>query len=119
MPRDHYVAETYLKHFVGKTGMLHAYRKTDGKKFPCHPSDICHEWDGDIIPDFLDNPKLLGEYRKIFEPVWNPVLQQLQAGTVSFPDKVALAGYIGNLLVCTPAWRSIGIEGYNFARRNI
>jgi hypothetical protein len=114
MPRDHYVAETYLKHFVGKSGMLYAYMKSDGKKFPCHPKDICHEWDGDIIPDFLSNPQSLAKYRKIFEPVWNPALNELQAGRVSPAEKIALSGYIANLLVCTPPWRRIGIEGHDF-----
>jgi hypothetical protein len=94
--------------------MLYAYKKSDAKQFPCHPTDICHEWDGDVIPDFLSNPRSLAEYRKIFEPVWNPALTELQAGRVSPAEKIALSGYMGNLLVCTPTWRRIGIEGHNF-----
>jgi hypothetical protein len=35
MGRDHYVAETYLKHFAGSNGMLYAYRKSNLKHFPC------------------------------------------------------------------------------------
>ncbi len=35
--KDHYVAETYLRHFAGPLGMLRAYRKSDGTTFPCWP----------------------------------------------------------------------------------
>lgn len=110
MPRDHYVAETYLKHFVGNDGLLHVYQKHDGKYFPSRPRDICHEWNGDLIEEFLSTPDLLGRYRKIFEPIWNPALAELQAGRASPGEKMAIAGYWANLLVCTPAWRRIGLE---------
>ncbi len=61
MAKDHYVAKTYLEHFLGSgETLLHAYRKSDGKYFPCRPKDICREWNGDIVPDFLSNPNLLG-----------------------------------------------------------
>lgn len=113
MPRDHYIAETYLKHFLGNDGFLHVYRKSDGKYFPARPRDICHEWDGDIIQEFLANPNLLGEYRNLFEPAWNPAVAQLASGRVSREDKLAISGYLANLLVCTPAWRRISIKGNN------
>jgi hypothetical protein len=54
-PKDHYIAQTYLKRFVGKNGFLQAYRKSDGKTFPCRPYDISHEADGDIIPNFMED----------------------------------------------------------------
>ncbi len=66
MPRDHYIAQTYLKHFVGTDGMLHAYTKPDVRYFPCHPKDICHEWEGDIMRDFLSDPNLLGKVPQDF-----------------------------------------------------
>ena len=113
MARDHYIAETYLKHFVGNDRLLHVYRKSDGKYFPSRPRDICHEWDGDIISDFLSTPTLLGDYRKIFEPAWNPALEELKTGKISAAEKLAIAGYWANLLVCTPAWRRVAIESHN------
>jgi hypothetical protein len=112
MPRDHYIAETYLKHFLGNDGFLHVYRKSDGKYFPARPRAICHEWDGDIIQDFLANPKMLGDYRRLFEAAWNPAVTQLATGRVSRENKLAIAGYLANLLVCTPhARRLVGALG--------
>ena len=113
MSRDHYVAETYLKHFAAPDGRLHVYRKSDGKYFPCRPKDICHEWNGDTISGFLTNENMLGDYRKIFEPSWNPALQELQEGRVSPSEKLAIAGYWANLMVCTPAWLRVGLKTYN------
>ncbi len=71
MPHDHYVAQTYLRHFADPGGMLHVYRKADGKCWRRSPKSVCNEWDGDLIRDFLKNECLLGEYRAIFEPPWN------------------------------------------------
>jgi hypothetical protein len=113
MPRDHYVASTYLKHFIGPSGMLQAYRKSDGVTFPCHPNDVCHEMDGDKIPDFLKNENLLGEYRSLFEPSWNSALNDLSSGRLTPETKMAISGYCANLMACTPAWRRVGVDTYN------
>ncbi|MGP0001312.1 MAG: DUF4238 domain-containing protein [Acetobacteraceae bacterium] len=107
MARDHYVAQTYLKHFAGSDGMLRAYRKSDGKRFPCRPSDVCHEWNGDIIADFLSDPTALARYRKIFEPAWNPAIKELGKGQISNANKLAIAGYWSNLLAFTPTCRRL------------
>ncbi len=93
--------------------MLHAYRKSNGEYFPCHPKAICHEWNGDIIDNFLTNSNLLGEYRKIFEPMWKPAMEELKAGRISPNDKMVAAGYWANLLLCTPAWRRVGIKSHS------
>lgn len=63
MANDHFIAQTYLKHFgdPAKGGMLNAYRKSDAKQFPCWPADVCHEWDGDLNPEWLKEPALLGQ----------------------------------------------------------
>lgn len=45
MPKDHCVADTYLKHFIGDGKMLNVYRKSNGVYFPCHPNDICRGLD--------------------------------------------------------------------------
>src|SRR5258708_36513030 len=103
MANDHFVAKTYLKHFTGSSGMLHVYRKYDRKTFPSTPSDICHEWNGDIIEDFLSIPTTLGDYREIFGRHWNSSLETFEAGSFTAESKLAIAGYWANLLVCTPA----------------
>lgn len=87
MARDHYVAKTYLKHFAGSDGMLRAYRKSDGARFPCRPGDVCHEWNGDLIEDFLCDPTALAKYRKFFEPAWNPAIKEWPLA--AFPEKAS------------------------------
>jgi hypothetical protein len=69
MSNDHFVAQTYLKHFgdASRGDIMYAYRKSNGDEFPCHPRAVCHEWDGDLNP-LLAPPQLLGDYRKLFEP---------------------------------------------------
>jgi hypothetical protein len=113
MARDHYVAQTYLRHFVAYDGMLRAYRKSDGNRFPCRPSDVCHEWNGDIIEDFLSDPTALARYRKIFEPAWNPAIKELNAGRISNTNKLAIAGYWSNLLVFTPTCRRLDVGAHD------
>jgi hypothetical protein len=119
MPRDHYVAQTYLRHFADPDGMLHVYRKAEGKYWRCSPKDVCHEWDGDIIRDIVKNEKMLGAYRAIFEPRWNDAITDLKKSICGAAVKMAIAGYRANLLVSTPAWtrRGIKMHGYNALHR--
>jgi hypothetical protein len=113
MANDHYVARTYLKHFAGEPGKLRAYRKSDGKTFPCAPKDICKELDGDTIRDFLTDDKYLGKYRATFEAGWNPAIEALQKRVVDRDTKLHIAGYWANLLVGTPTWKRVGTDLYN------
>jgi hypothetical protein len=114
MSNDHFIARTYLKHFGDPKarGMLHAYRKTDGKEFPCWPKDVCHEWEGDLNDAFPDNPGMLGDYRKIFEPLWNPAVKTILEGSIGREEKFIVSAYMANLMVCTPAWRRVGQKIY-------
>jgi len=107
MPRDHYIAQTYLRPFAGPGGMLHVYRKSDGKYWRSNPKGVCHEWDGDLIRDFLKNERLLGDYRAIFEPPWNDAVKDIENGVLDAAIKMAVAGYWANLMVCTPAWTRV------------
>jgi hypothetical protein len=66
MAQDHYIAQTYLKHWAGHEGRLHAYRKSRPHEFQCWPYDVCREWNGDLNPYFKKNPSLLGDFQKIF-----------------------------------------------------
>jgi hypothetical protein len=110
MPKDHFVAQTYLKHFADASGFLQVCRKSDSLVFPARPEAICHELAGDIIPDFLENPKHLGEYRKLFEPHWNDAVSELSARRWSPDIKLAISGYLANLMVCTPAMTRVFLE---------
>lgn len=87
--------------------MLNAYSKSDNSSFPCWPKDVCHEWDGDLNPAIVIRPELLGDYRKIFEPHWNPSIASILAGKLSANDKFVVSAYMANIMVCTPAWRRV------------
>jgi hypothetical protein len=105
MAHDHFVAQTYLKRWLHpQSGKLHGYGKQSGKEFRCAPKDVCHAWDWDVNPYFKDNPQLLGEYRKIFEPQWNPTVTAVRSGQISAEGKFVLAGYWALLTTCTPTW---------------
>lgn len=111
MTRDHYVAQTYLKHWVHPTTKsLHGYSKSAEKEFPCSTRDVCQEWNWDTNPRFKDNPQLLADFRKMFEPQWNPTIGAIRAGSLSVDDRFALAGYWAQLTTCTPAWHKNAVE---------
>lgn len=113
MANDHYVARTYLKHFAGEAEKLHAFRKADGKSFPCAPKDICHELDGDVIPHLLTDERYLGKFRATFEKEWNVAVAAVEAKTPSDSDKLHIAGYWANLMICTPTFKRVGTDLLN------
>lgn len=116
MAEDHFIARTYLKHFgdAKNGGQLYGYRKADGKQFPCWPGDVCWEWEGDLNPAWLGRcPNLLGEFRKIFEPLWNTAVETLLLDACPREHRLAISGYVANLMTCTPAWRRVGIQVYS------
>jgi hypothetical protein len=115
MSNDHFVARTYLANFGDDAngGMLNAYRKSDGRQFPCWPADVCSEWNGDLNPKWLKGREdLLGQFRSMFEPLWNAAVKDLLAGTPSATHKFAISGFVANLMTCVPAWRRIGAKIY-------
>ena len=115
MANDHFVAQTYLKRFAQPRGtQLHGYSKSKLTEFPCWPKDVCREWDGDLVPEFLSNPAGLGEFRKLFEPHWNTALDcLLEDCDAGGQVKLAIAGYAANLLGSTPAMRRVTVESHN------
>ncbi len=113
MARDHFVAQTYLKHWCDpRTNRLRGYKKAVDENFPCSPKDVCHEWNWDINPLFKDNPGLLADFRRIFEPHWNPTIGAVRSGSLSSAYKFALAGYWALLTTCTPVWHAHAVEVY-------
>lgn len=114
MPQDHFVAQTYLKHFgdPNRDGMLNAYRKRDGHQFPCWPNDVCREWDGDLN-DLLTEKSLLGDFRQMVEPYWNESVANAESGRPTYHDKFVIAMYMAHLMTCTPAWRRVGVSHHN------
>jgi hypothetical protein len=113
MAKDHFVAQTYLKHWRNpRSDKLHGYSKSTDKNFPCSTKDVCHEWNWDSNPRFQDNPELLADFRKMFEPQWNPAIEALRSRSLSSEDKFMLAGYWAQLTTCTPTWHANAVELY-------
>jgi hypothetical protein len=114
MANDHFVAQTYLKHFgdASRGGILHGYQKSTGRNFPCWPYDVCREWEGDLNP-VLIKPALLGDFRMLFEPRWDAAIAALHSRKLGAEDRFAISGYFANLMVCTPAWRRVAATTYN------
>src|SRR3981189_1254075 len=113
MAKDHFVAQTYLKHWCYRqTNKLRGYKKAVDENFPCSPNDVCHEWNWHINPLFKDNPALLADFRRIFEPQWNPTIGTVRTGRLSSEDKFVLAGYWALLTTCTPTWHAHAVEVY-------
>jgi hypothetical protein len=114
MAEDHYVAQTYRGHWCDPKNdlPLQAYRKSDLKHFPCWPRDVCYEWDGDLVPEYLTDPTLLGKFRKLFEPPWKPIVERIGAGIIGAEDKVVLSAAWAHFFLCTPAQRAIIKDTY-------
>jgi hypothetical protein len=105
MAKDHFVAQTYLRQWVDPaTEKMRGYGKRTGKEFPCATENVCREWNWDVNPRFENNPRLMDDYRKIFEPQWRPAVSAVRSGQMSIDDRFALAGYWALLTTCTPSW---------------
>lgn len=110
MANDHYVAQTYLRHFGDppESGRLYGYLKGSGKEFPCRTKDVCREWDGDINEEWITSrPELRGDFRKIAEPNYNPALAALIKGEPSPTDRFVISAMAATLMTCTPAWTRV------------
>jgi hypothetical protein len=112
MAYDHFIAQTYLRHFLSGREQLRVYRKS-GKPSRGHwPQSICGEINGDLVSDFLANPNHIGELRKLFEPRWNSALAALEARNMSADMKFVVAGFMSNLLGATPTSTRLTLESY-------
>jgi hypothetical protein len=111
MALDHYVARTCLKHWCDKSSgrPLRAYRKSDGKQFPCWPGDVCTEPDGDVSP-YLSKPDALGQFRKLWEPHWNGAVDGFRRGEVTGDNKFVLSLGWASIMATTPTMTGIGAE---------
>ncbi len=114
MTKDHFIAQTYLKHWCdpGKKPPLQAYRKCNLKPFRSSPRNVCHEWDGDLIREYFTDPALLGKFRKIFEPPWKRIVERIDAGIVNAEDKLVLSAAWAHFVLCLPAQRAITKDIY-------
>ncbi len=106
MPRDHYIAQTYLKHFIDPKlkSLLHAYRKSDLKHFTPTTKDICVEENWDSNPYFQE-PRAVDQFLKLIEPKWNRGVNDI-AELLRYEEvKFFMAGYIAVMASCSPTAR--------------
>lgn len=52
-------------------------------------------------------PEMLGEYRKLFEPKWNPVVEELNKRNADRSSRLLVALCFANMVTCVPAWRRV------------
>lgn len=106
---DHFVSQTYLSHFVGKTGQLTPYYKDGyvvvGK--PKWPKSICYELDGDLNT-YFDDPRVLDTYLRPIETAWASNVASLRARTLIARERFEVALYIAYLRTCNPVAKRLG-----------
>ena len=105
MDKDHYVAQTYLKHFKAKgiSKRVNAIRKSDLKILEgVHVKEICQLANWSYSPYHQSNPRFAEDYLKIFEPQWNECIKTLKKDTFNLKTKNYMAGYLAFLRACTP-----------------
>lgn len=106
---DHYVSQTYLRHFANPNGDIVPYYKNAqvvvGK--PKRPKSICFETEGDTNK-YFQNPRLLDEFLPAFENPWNNNIASLENGFLDKNIKFELAGYIAFLRSCSPTAKRLG-----------
>lgn len=81
---DHYVSQTYLRHFSCYKNHVFVYRKKTGakrKKGPEKIKKICGEQGWDIC-HHLENVYALREFLNIIEPAWNLFIQSIKNETL-------------------------------------
>ena len=114
--KQHYVPQFYLNQFIDEKGFLHCYKKTDGKRFPAHTSDICFREYGYEVESSVGTQKFLlpNEIEKMFcslEREYSLVLQRIV-------DKCLLNAN-GMALICTSKEKEVLASMVaNFISRN-
>ncbi|HAW6249041.1 TPA: DUF4238 domain-containing protein [Legionella pneumophila] len=81
---DHYVAQTYLRHFICYKNHVFVYRKKTGTKRSKGPEkikNICHKQGWDIC-QHLDNVYALREFLNVIEPAWNLFIKSIKDETL-------------------------------------
>lgn len=105
MTDDHYVAQTYLKHFHTKDSerCVNAILKPTLKELNgVNTRNICQSSNWNTIPCVKDNPRVVEEYLQLFEPKWNDCVKKLETNEFNQDVKYLMAGYIVFLRACTP-----------------
>lgn len=111
MALDHYVSQVHLKRFYAPSlsgKKMYAFRKADGLNFHCGSEDVCRIDNGNTN-SYLNNPRLIEDFAKIFEPRYNWACANLQSGKID-PDAVfAIAGFVAFVMCCSPTGMRLAV----------
>lgn len=109
--KDHYVAQTYLRHFTNSKGKLHPYYKsstpTIGK--PKTPKQVCWVADGDYNKH-LPDPRVLDTFLAPIENHWNQFVEELDEQKNYLENKYLISVYMAFLRTWTPTAKRLQIE---------
>jgi hypothetical protein len=114
MAKDHYVAQTYLKSFsiANKEGFVNVVRKNNLQRLNEIPvKSICYKIDWNSNEYFSENPRLVEDFLKQFEPKWNDCVQRVSDDTYNTITKYLISGYLAYLRACTPTAMRLGASG--------
>lgn len=114
--KDHYIAQTYLRSFSikGTTRCVNAIRKTDLTILNNIPiGSVCYKVNWSTNPYFLENPRVVEDYLRIFEPKWANCTKMLADGKFDSEIKYFMSGYIAYLRTCTPTAIRLGQGTYS------
>jgi len=114
MPKDHYVAQTYLKHFSidEKYGYVNVIRKSNLQRLDSIPTtSICSKTNWSNNEYFPENPRAVEDFLKLFEPKWAKNVQKIANNTYDIKTKYFMSGYIAYLRACTPTAVRLGTNG--------
>lgn len=106
-PKDHYVAETYLKHFTNNEDKVWTYSKKWLKAYEKSPAAICYELGGSDNP-YLDRDRAIEDYLRPIENNWKNSVRFLASSNDSLSHeyldaKIVVASYMAYLMFHTPA----------------
>jgi hypothetical protein len=104
MPLDHYVSQVHLKNFYAPAlgELLHAFRKSDSKKFSARTQDVCRVPDHNTNP-FLQQPRAIEDFLKGVEPKYNTSLEKIRNDKIDHECIHCIAGFVAYVVTCSPA----------------
>lgn len=109
--KDHYVAQTYLKHFANSDGKLYPYYKSSkpivGKTKT--PKQVCWLANGDYNKH-LPDPRVLDKFLVPIENRWNQFVDELDGQKNFLENKYLISMYMAFLRVWTPTAKRLHID---------
>lgn len=110
MPKDHYIAQTYLRQFLDPTrkGQLNCYRKPDGTHFTPPTDKVCCEEGWDTNPFFPKDDRVIENFLQVIEPQWTNSINDIHDLPNLPESKYLMAGYLAVMAACSPTAVRLG-----------